>query len=52
MCKKCQELETKIARYRRILARFENDDRLSTGIARLIEKAEAELAAVHHEREG
>ena len=45
MCKKSQELEAKIERYRRIAARLD-DKRVSAGIARLIEEAEAELAAL------
>ena len=50
MCKNCQELDTRIERYRRIIARFD-DPQVLAGVARLIEEAERELATVRHEQQ-
>jgi hypothetical protein len=50
MCKKCQELDTKIERYRRFMARVD-DAQLAAGITGLIEEAQAEKAALHQPRQ-
>ena len=50
MCDKCQELQTKIERYRRIMARAD-DPQLAAGIKGLIEEAETELTALHREQQ-
>ena len=46
MCRKCEELEEKVERYRRIRDRV-LDDLVAAGITRLIEEAEAEKATLH-----
>jgi hypothetical protein len=46
MCDKCQELDQKIARYRRLLARV-LDAQVAASITELIEEAEAEKATLH-----
>jgi hypothetical protein len=47
MCDKCQELETKIERYRRIMMRVDGDPQVAVGISGLIKEAEAEKIALH-----
>jgi hypothetical protein len=50
MCEKCVDLDAKIEHYQR-LARMITDQRFLDGIAEVIEKANAEKAALHPERE-
>ena len=50
MCEQCTELDKKIGRYRVILARV-FDQQLAEGIAKLIEEAEAQKAALHSEQQ-
>jgi hypothetical protein len=50
MCERCTELDKKLGRYRVILARAP-DQQLAEGLAKLIEEAEAEKAALHREQE-
>jgi hypothetical protein len=50
MCAKCIELDAKIDHYRE-LARMITDQAILDGIARAIEKAKAEKAALHPEQE-
>jgi hypothetical protein len=47
MCDKCQELEWKNERYRRIMTKIDGDPQLAVGIAGLIKEAEAEKIAFH-----
>ena len=47
MCDKCQELEAKIERYRRIMLRLDGDPQVAVHISGLIKEAEAEKIAVH-----
>jgi len=47
MCYQCQELETIIERYRRIMARIDGDPQVAVGIAGLTKEAEAEKIALH-----
>ena len=47
MCDKCQELEAKIERYRRIKLRVDGDPQVTAGISGLIKEAEAEKIALH-----
>jgi len=47
MCDKCQKLEAKIERYRRIMLRVDGDPQVIVGISGLIKEAEAEKIAVH-----
>lgn len=47
MCKKCQELDAKIERYRWFLAKAHDDPQLKAGITGLIKEAEALKAALH-----
>jgi len=49
MCDKCQELEAKIERYRRVMDRMD-DPQLTASITALIKEAEAEKAALHQQR--
>ena len=48
MCKKCTELDDKIAHYKRI-STYITDQLTMDGIAGLIRKLEAEKAALHPE---
>ena len=50
MCEKCVELDAKIDRYKQ-MARMITDQRTLDGIAKIIEEASAEKAALHSERE-
>jgi hypothetical protein len=50
MCEKCIELDAKIDRYEQF-ARLVTDQRTLDGIAKIIEEANAEKAALHPERE-
>ena len=50
MCDKCREIETKIERYRRIMARAE-DPRLAAGIMALIDEAEAEKTSIYRRKQ-
>jgi hypothetical protein len=50
MCEKCVELDAKIDRYQR-MARMITDQRTLDGIAKAIEEANAEKAALHPEQE-
>jgi hypothetical protein len=47
MCDKCQEIEARIERYRRIMLRADGDPQLTAGISGLIKEAEAEKIALH-----
>jgi hypothetical protein len=49
MCDKCQELEAKTERYRRVMDRMD-DPQLTASITALIKEAEAEKAALHQQR--
>jgi len=46
MCEKCEELDAKIERCRRITARSD-DPHLAAGLGKLIEDLEAEKAELH-----
>jgi hypothetical protein len=48
MCEKCVELDAKIDRYKQ-MARMITDRRTLDGIAKIIEEANAEKAALHPE---
>lgn len=48
MCRKCDDIDQRIARYRRIASRI-SDQLAQDGIAALIEKLIAEKAALHSE---
>jgi hypothetical protein len=50
MCEKCVELDAKIDRYKQ-LARLITDQWILDGIAKAIDKANAEKAALHPDRE-
>jgi hypothetical protein len=50
MCERCVELDAKIDRYQQ-MARLITDRRTLDGIAKEIEEANAEKAALHPERE-
>jgi hypothetical protein len=50
MCEKCVALDAKIDRYQR-MARMITDQRTLDGIAKAIEEANAEKAALHPEQE-
>ncbi len=50
MCDKCIELDRKINHYRHITERVP-DPLLTEGVGKLIEKAEAEKAALHREQQ-
>jgi hypothetical protein len=50
VCERCVELDAKIDRYQR-MARMITDQRTLNGIAKAIEEANAEKAALHPERE-
>ena len=48
MCRKCDDIDQRIARYRRISSQI-SDQLAQDGIAGLIEKLKAEKAALHSE---
>ena len=48
MCRKCDDIDERIARYRRMASRF-SDQLARDGIEGLIEKLTAENAALHSE---
>ena len=50
MCERCVELDAKIDHYQK-LARMITDQRMLDGIAKVIEAANAEKAALHPEQE-
>jgi hypothetical protein len=50
MCEKCTELESKVAHYREMATRIQDDLTLE-GITRLIAEAIAKMAALHPTRE-
>lgn len=47
MCRKCIELDQKIARCRRILEKFADDLQMNEGLSGLIEECKSEKAALH-----
>lgn len=49
MCSKCDEIDAKIIRYKRIASQI-NDQVLQEGLAGLLEKMLAEKASLHPER--
>lgn len=49
MCAKCDEIDAKITRYKRVAGQV-NDRVLNDGLAALIEKLLAEKAVLHPER--
>jgi hypothetical protein len=49
MCEKCVELDRKIEHYHRLASRF-TDQALLAGVTELVERAEAEKAALHPEQ--
>ena len=51
MCDKCEDLDEKIAHYRRLQNSI-TDELTLTGIKRLIEEASAEKVAFHPEEHG
>ena len=46
MCEKCDDIDAKIIRYKRLASQI-NDKILNDGIAQLIEKVLAEKASLH-----
>ncbi|WP_156179642.1 hypothetical protein [Bradyrhizobium sp. LTSPM299] len=50
MCEKCDDIDAKIIRYKRVASQI-NDKMLQDGLADLIEKMMAEKASFHPERE-
>lgn len=50
MCRKCDEIDAKIIRYKRIASQI-NDQLLRDGLAGLLEKMLAEKASLHPEQE-
>ena len=50
MCEKCVELDEKIGRYESLSARI-NDQQTLDGIKKLIERMQAQKAALHREPE-
>jgi hypothetical protein len=50
MCAICQQLDRKIARYREFIEKVP-DTQLAEGLAKLIEEAETEKAAVHRKQQ-
>lgn len=48
MCGKCDEIDAKIIRYKRIASQI-NDELLQEGLAGLLEKIQAEKASLHPE---
>jgi hypothetical protein len=46
MCGKCDEIDAKITRYRRIASQF-SDEKIQEGLATLLEKLQAEKALLH-----
>lgn len=50
MCRKCDEIDAKIIRYKRIASQI-NDQVLQDGLAGLLEKMLAEKASLHPEQE-
>jgi hypothetical protein len=50
MCEKCTELESKVAHYREMATRIQDELTLE-GITRLIAEAIAKMAALHPTRE-
>jgi hypothetical protein len=51
MCGKCDEIDVKIIRYKRVASQI-NDEILQKGLVGLLDKMEAEKAALHPERDG
>jgi hypothetical protein len=50
MCDRCEELDSKIERYRQLAAKV-RDPLLTEGIGKLIEEMEAQKAALHPKQE-
>jgi hypothetical protein len=50
MCDRCDELDEQIVRCRRVIARHDDDARLSAGLGQLIKEAEAEKVTIHRKR--
>jgi len=48
MCEKCDDIDAKIIRYKRVASQV-NDKILNDGVARLVEKMLAEKASLHPE---
>jgi hypothetical protein len=49
MCDRCEELDSKIERYRQLAERV-RDPLLTEGVSKLIEEMEAQKAALHPEQ--